>query len=363
MEIYYYQELDLMKTSISLQDLSAKILTMKDYRRDYIVPQSCIEMSDRGSMLISLEGLNEFSIRNNAHTQISEKLGINGKYYQKMLMEKPSLLADNVNTWLGECPDTCRFVRTLFGHVRAVLSDMYQPIDSCDILEQAVFPVMAELGLGGDSVASCYMDDYGERMYIKVVNRKIQGEVAAGDVLQSGFIVSNSETGNGSAMVRPFIERLVCTNGLIVDELSARKNHVSRRRQSEGESYHLYSDLTKRQESEVFVAKIRDLIRAANTQAVFDRVLDKMREAKTQPIHAKKAIEVTADRFGLSEEESGGVLQHLIMGGDLTVYGLMNAYTRQSQDIEDYERATEFERLGNRVLNLEIPIIRELATV
>ena len=38
------------------------------------------------------------------------------------------------------------------------------------------------------------------------------------------------------------------------------------------------------------------------------------------------------------------------MSGDCSQYGLINAVTRASQDIEDYGRATELERLGGELL-------------
>ena len=51
----------------------------------------------------------------------------------------------------------------------------------------------------------------------------------------------------------------------------------------------------------------------------------------------------------MSESESGGVLKHLIAGGDLSGYGIMNAVTRQAEDVDNYDRATEFERFGGMI--------------
>ncbi len=45
-------------------------------------------------------------------------------------------------------------------------------------------------------------------------------------------------------------------------------------------------------------------------------------------------------------------MRHLIEGGDLSAYGLVNAVTHYSQDVEDYDRATEFEALGGRLIEL-----------
>lgn len=46
------------------------------------------------------------------------------------------------------------------------------------------------------------------------------------------------------------------------------------------------------------------------------------------------------------------MLRHLATGGDLSRWGMANALTRFSQDVEDYDRATEFERMGGQVIEL-----------
>ena len=65
-----------------------------------------------------------------------------------------------------------------------------------------------------------------------------------------------------------------------------------------------------------------------------------------------KAIEVLGNSLNLTQGEQSDVLRNLIKEGDLSRYGMANALTRTSQDIEDYDRATEFERLGGKVINL-----------
>jgi hypothetical protein len=46
------------------------------------------------------------------------------------------------------------------------------------------------------------------------------------------------------------------------------------------------------------------------------------------------------------------VLSHLIQGGDLSRWGLANAITRQSQDEESYDMATQLEVDGGSVIEL-----------
>jgi hypothetical protein len=49
---------------------------------------------------------------------------------------------------------------------------------------------------------------------------------------------------------------------------------------------------------------------------------------------------------------AAGVLRHLIIEGDLSGYGLVNAVTHYSQDVGGYDRATEFEALGGKLIEL-----------
>lgn len=45
------------------------------------------------------------------------------------------------------------------------------------------------------------------------------------------------------------------------------------------------------------------------------------------------------------------ILRHFIMGNDFSHFGLVNAVTRSSQDVADYNRATELERIGGTLLD------------
>jgi len=63
-------------------------------------------------------------------------------------------------------------------------------------------------------------------------------------------------------------------------------------------------------------------------------------------------VEVTAEKFRLSETERKSVLRHLTTEGALTRWGLVNALTRTAEDVESYDRATELERCGGQVIEL-----------
>lgn len=82
-------------------------------------------------------------------------------------------------------------------------------------------------------------------------------------------------------------------------------------------------------------------------------------------IAAHYGADEIADRsrsvLGLKEAEAASMLDHLIRGGDFTRYGLHNAVTRTAQDLESYDRASELERLGGRIIELPAKDWRTLA--
>ena len=82
--------------------------------------------------------------------------------------------------------------------------------------------------------------------------------------------------------------------------------------------------------------------------------MDTLAEAASAPItgRVQDVIEVTGKTYGLNQEEQDDVLTYLIQGGDLSLYGLSNAITRASQNIESYDRATALEAIGWNVATM-----------
>lgn len=190
--------------------------------------------------------------------------------------------------------------------------------------------------------------------YIKAVNPRLQAEVSPGDIVQAGIIISNSEVGLGSVSIQPLIYRLVCSNGMVVNEAAARRNHVGRVTDSE-ENFSVYSQATLDAEDKAFVMKIQDTVRAAVEEARFSQIVGKMQEAKAAQMDTHDVpavVKLASKEFHITDSESTGVLQRLIESNDLTLYGLSNAVTRHSQDVESYDRASELESIGYSILTM-----------
>ena len=345
-----------MKQGKTLAQLGRELQRQRLNRQDFLADTRSLEMeSDSyGSILhLSLDRKNySFSVGDVAHQQIATRLGIPYRYYTKMQNDAPELLDRNINTWFERTPER-RMIRVLDGNVRAFLSDRYRRLDNLELCA-AVLPVINEMK--GANIESCEVTP--THLYLKVVNRQLKAQVKVGDVVQAGFVVSNSEVGLGSLRVEPLVFRLVCKNGLICKDLAQKKYHVGRQvNVSDDSAYELYSDETLAQDDKTFFMKVQDVVRCAVDEAKFMLTVDKMREATQIPLKHEpvKAVELLADKFQLTENERGDILRQLFMGADNSRYGLVNAVTAASKIAKSYERATDLERIGGEILSLPVP--------
>ena len=348
-----------MRQGKTLEDLGRELERQRQNRKDFVADTRSLDFvtEDGDSVIhVNVGGKAEsFGVKDFAHQQIASRLQIPYRYYQKMQEKSPHLLDNNVNVWFQQTPER-RLLRVMDGKVRAFLSDRYRRLDHLELCA-AVLPVIQDMK--GASIESCEVTE--SHMYLKVINKRMKAEVTVGDVVQAGFCISNSEIGMGSLRVEPLIYRLVCKNGLIVKDYAKKKYHVGRQVEGEENAYEIYSDETLAQDDKAFFMKVQDIVRCAVDESKFMLTVDKMRTAmdiKTcdNPV---QTVEMLGDRYVLNKLERASVLRHFIMGNDFSHYGLVNAVTRSSQDIPDYNRATELERLGGTLLDDGVEAVKK----
>ena len=290
-------------------------------------------------------------------------------YYRRMMEHDRSLLATNVNRWFDDRSDERRMIRTLDGSVRAMLSDKFRPLENEDLAE-AILPVLIERDL---LIMSCEITD--SRLYIKAVDRKIEKDVPTGrkigdgshvffDTLSPAITISNSEVGRGSLLIEGGVFTKMCTN-MATFGASMRKFHTGARADVSDEVYALLSDKTRRMTNAAVWSQTRDLVANVFDQARFDATCEKLQDATTDRISKKadivEVVERLGKRLGLVDGERKGILQQLIEDGDFTRYGVHSAITRYSQDVDSYDRATELERTGARVIEMPRSEWKQLA--
>ena len=91
------------------------------------------------------------------------------------------------------------------------------------------------------------------------------------------MVISNSEVGLGAVSVQPLVYRLVCTNGMVVNDFGERKAHVGRAAKALEDSFHVYTEETQRAEDKAFMLKLRDTTLAAIEEARFAQIVGRLR--------------------------------------------------------------------------------------
>jgi hypothetical protein len=144
---------------------------------------------------------------------------------------------------------------------------------------------------------------------------------------------------------------------------SLRRIHVGRRVENVEASMAVFRDETLQADDRAFFMAAADVVRAAVDEVRFRELVEVMQAAaEDRPVqHVARAVEVLGKREQLSEGEQENVLQHLAAGGDLTRWGVLSAVTRTAEDVDSYDRATELEELGGKLLTYSDSDWRALA--
>lgn len=370
-----------MNTGRSLASLAAELERQTQTRKDYIAPQAKLEAvvipavtvengTDTPTIIpadVRIAGFNgePMPLTGHAVGQLSDHLGIPKKYYDRMAIETPALLADNINTWFRQDPDNSRMLRTLDGKIRGVLSPKYRPLDNFD-LAQTVLPALIE------AKAEIVSSELTEtRIYIKAILPHLSDELPAGLAWGTGhnavgtgvdrgrvvsaIVISNSEVGNGALRVEPSVFTSWCTNLAIMAQAAMKKYHVGRVHDILDSSFEIYRDETRQASDRAFWMQVRDVVAVAFEEKMFRAAIADMKRAGERPITSGDLMAVvtrTVTELALPQATSTGVLKFLAAGGDLTQWGLSSAVTRVAGETTDYELATTLERAGGQILAL-----------
>ncbi len=344
-----------MKAGLSIEELAAEIMRQNEIKEDYVVSSPCLQM-DAWDSALYLRVMNEqredrlepLEISENAHRQISARLGIPIKYYNRMLSESPELLTQNVNFWFGKNPEQ-RMLRVMEGKTRAFLSNRYLRLDNHEI----TCAVIPEIGTIPD-VRFVSSQITEEHLYIKVVNPNLQRELSPGRTIQAGLVICNSEVGLGTFTVSPLIYCPENSYGMIADAGAVKRTHSGPIYRAE-ENFQLRPEEFLTAGDNAFLEKIRTAVRNTMEESIFDGVVEKMREAIEARINTADVpavVGAAGNEFGITDSEQSGVLEHLLEQNDMSLYGLASAVTRQSHDSESYERATNLEEISYQMLTM-----------
>jgi hypothetical protein len=353
-----------MKAGKTLAELAKQISHEHEAKHDFRVPTTQLQFvpNDRRGAIEWKVGKKSYEAEPTRHclSQICSRSGIPKAYADRMTGEHAGLLATNVNHWWSNAPET-RMLRTLLNGektARAFVSDKYRPLDNHDLAE-VVLPKLAEVGC---EVISSEITE--TRFYIQAATPRMELDLNAlrqsgkrlSDIepVQAGIVISNSEVAAGALNLDRMLYFLSCFNGAIAAR-AMRRSHVGRRNDAlfeVEEAAEFFSDRTKEMDDRVIWNKVRDVVDGMFDMEHFTTLVQSFADAGSVKISGADAVEEITTRYKLHETEKDSVLNHLIEGGDLSVYGLSAAVTRASTDVESYDRAVELERVGGEIIEL-----------
>lgn len=331
-----------------ITSIQAQMAEKKDL---LLVPHQHIQAVEGGERELKLRIKNqgetlEYVVGTTAQRQFADRLNMPMKYFNMLLSKNLPLLVHSINELLVEETDE-RLIRTMGMRVRAFLSDNFRRLDNYDLAVH-LLPVLREVQ--GLKPISCSITE--DHLNLKYVTPRISDEIQKGDVVQYGLSIQNSEVGLGMLRVEPLVYRLVCTNGLIRSDEAIRQRHAGK---VEHARIGVYSQETVSQDDKAFWMKAVDQVRHMMRPETFHAITDRMRDTVGVRLpDPQKAVKDVTQRHDLSAVEHQRVFEHLLSDGDLTEWGLVNAITRTAHDTEvvsSYERATELERLGGKLLD------------
>lgn len=347
----------IMKYGKSLQEL---LTVLRDReKKDFTVDSSNLQYDHKSNQLITLENNEAYKVNNTCMDQIGTKLNIPSKYMDILNTEEHrELLSTNINYWF-ENSNKQVMVRAFDKYqdqpatARAFLSPRYKVVDHDQICEM-VLPRL----LDNPEIEIVQSEITEKKLYIKAVNHSMKSEISVGDIVESGITISNSEVGYGSVSITPFIYRLVCSNGLKVNDSKIQAKHLTSSQADRDGVYNLLSDEAKQKDSEALLLKCRDVTESVLSQTVFNDTVDKLREANSVRIEQpKKAIEFISKKFSLNQLEQESVFDRVLNRDDnnnyTSKYSIVNAVTNlANSDQVSFDRADDLQSIGGLILNL-----------
>ncbi len=249
------------------------------------------------------------------------------------------------------------------GTARALLSNAYKIIDHIDTLRAAMSGMRAA-GLGAENVTQC--DLTARRMYVVVECPQVRAAAstllkdyvspfsgnrgADNPIVHAGFVLTNSEVGDGTYSLFPRIVAEVCTNGMTIkkDVGALVQRHLGARLD---DGLVTYSSATHEANREVIRRMSEDTVRAFLSTDYLVSVIAKLEEKAGEPVAKPEAAIKEVTRKLEIPALYDDVLTHFIKGADLSRGGIMHAVTAAAQSADvDADTAFRMEERATAML-------------
>lgn len=381
-----------MKRQTTLAELVTELKDQNLQKKDFVVPANLLSM-ENGQLVVNNYSSNESltklltevgisSVDSGKlilnclpilHQNLSDKCDIPRKYYNRIQgLSDHTLIDTNVTHWLKSMKGNI-FLRTFIdknensGYARAILSDRYNVIDNFDVL-------LATLEAVKDSGLNLKIEDNGcdlseSKMYVRFVAPEIEinapdllknyksprGNNGVGDGIITGFVVTNSEIGQGSFNISPRAVVLKCQNGMVFRNDAFGKVHLG----SKMEQYSQidWSEETKRKNYELIQAQVKDAVKTFTSEDFLAKKISELNEyAEIELKHPIETVKNVSKLLNITEEKEKSILDFFMRGGDFSPMGVSQALTFFAHETKDADEAHDLETTAIEIL----PKIKEL---
>ena len=360
--------------NLTLDELMSKLQDLHERRVDLVVPSQLLFMRDTDLRITHPEFVQHFSqsaelaeavtVRPNeiAHRQISDKLSIPKRYYDRMKADHPALLDSNVNGWLSQqdTPYLLRSYREEKGPAtgRALLSRRFKCIDNIHLLMTVLKTIQREkLNVMVDTA-----DITESKLYVRFIapeavvgghdllkGYKNPSTLEVGDGVMAGFTLRNSEVGMGRYEIAPRATVLVCRNGMIRERDAWGKNHMGVKL---GEGVIDWSEDTYRSALQLIQNQISDYVKHFTSEKYLMNWLSDIREQGSYRLqHPVSCIENVTSNYDITQEDTQSILDYFSRSGQNTAFGIAQAVTFHAHQVGNADKRNDLEGYADDMLS------------
>jgi len=366
--------------NLSLQQIVEQLQNQNLLKQDFVVPSKYLKMKDANLIVINeskLDSLSqllldtgiavnendlekiELAVLDCCHAQIGTRLEIPKKYYDKMLSKERHhhILDYNVTNWFSEKNENNFLLRTFIdkeqktGIARAILSDRYNVLDNYDVM-LATLDAIRESGINVQIESGDITDT---KFYMRFIcpdiemdapeilkNYRVPDGTKGGNGIISGFVISNSETGNGKFSISPRAVVLACRNGMIFKNDAFQKTHLGAK--MEEFTTIDWSEETRLKNYELVCSQVKDAIKYYASQEYLGAKIHELMEKGNKELnHPIETIKNVSKHLSISEDKESSILNYFIKSGDTNAFGVTQALTYFAQHNASPEERYEIE--------------------
>lgn len=339
-----------MKTGLSPGAFGRELCRIGAERKDRIIDMHQIEYANGALFNSKAQSIHErerFELTEHSSNQVAQYLNI-----PTAAMAKFGKDAGHTYHWNGVVNEQIkrkpgpRLLRVLDGKLQGFVSTRFNiGYDA----HRTFPPLMETLFLAGMKIESAQVTQ--THSYIKAVSPKVQGAVLHQPV-NFGLCLSTSDVGLARHRASLLVYTLECLNGMVIASVDCSLEHTHRGRNMwSNDEGGLDGEPDPEKITQAITTMGVDMVKLLDERKI-GTIIDQINNVAEMRIpRDEKQVEKALRKSGISPfGETESVLKHLARENRYTLWGLSSAITRAAQDVESYDRSTQMEAIGWKVL-------------